>query len=176
MSKKQGIEQTTKNIYLFGHIDFDSAKSVIQEIDSANKNEECEDILITICSGGGSLVSAFAICEHIRLSKKTVNCLATGWCASAAVAVLQAGKERTATKLTRFLLHPSIFNTEDVSFEELKRLASFADVQHDEFVKLIISKSGATKEEFEKHCVPVKYLLAEEASKFGKNGLIDKVI
>ncbi len=176
MNKTAKPERFTKNIYLFGGINFDSAKSVIQEIDLANKNEDCKDILITICSGGGSLVAAFAICEHIRLSKKTVNCLATGWCGSAAVVVLQYGKERTATEITRFLLHPSSHHADDMSYEELKRYTEHAEIQYQQFVNLTIKRCGISKLEFEKQCVPVKILTVQEAISFGKKGLVDKVI
>ena len=176
MNKSTKSKKFTQNIYLFGHINFDSAKSVIQEIDLANKNEECENILITICSGGGSLVSAFAICEHIRLSKKSVNCLATGWCCSAAIVVLQFGQERIATEITRFLLHPSSHNAEDMSYEELKRYTEHAEIQYQQFVNLTIGRCGISKLEFEKQCTPVKMLTAQEALKFGKNGLVDKII
>ncbi len=174
--KNMLFEPTTYTSYMFGPVNYESCKKIIQDIDAANKDEKYKEILLIICSGGGRLYPAFAVYEHIRLSLKPVICLAESECGSAAVPILQAGKERLCTKNTRFKLHSSTHSSENLPYEELERFTVNSHMSYNHFVDLTIKRSGATKAQFEKECIPVKYLTAEDALKFGKHGLIDRII
>lgn len=166
----------TYDIYLFGEINSELAKNLILGLKIANQDETYKDILITIFSGGGSLTSAFAISDYIKLSKKPVNCIATGWCGSSGVAILQCGQKRFCTESTRFMLHPSSYSFEDYPYQQAKRFIEHADFMQDKFVELTTAKAGITKDEFNNLCNPAFYLSAQEALEFGKNGLVDKII
>jgi ATP-dependent protease ClpP protease subunit len=170
------FEKSTYNIYLFNESNFENIKNTIQEINKANLDDKIDKILITICSAGGLLNPAFALCEHIRLSKKPIYCLATGYCASAGVAILQCGLERLATANTRFMIHSSNHKIEKASYEEVLEFQPQAQFLHDHFISLTINRSGMTPQEFASNCLPMKYLSTDEARLFGKYGLIDKVI
>jgi ATP-dependent protease ClpP protease subunit len=170
------FDKLTHNIYLFNEINFENVKNTIQEINKANLDDKTDKILITICSSGGLLNPTFALCEHIRLSKKPVYCLATGYCASGGVAILQCGVERLATANTRFMVHSSNHKIEKASYEEILEFQPQAQFLHDHFINLTVTRSGMTLEEFASNCLPMKYLSTDEAKVFGKYGLIDTVI
>jgi len=175
MSIKFDKTKNTSHLYLFGEVNFESCKKVISELNAFNADEKCEQILLTICSTGGRLNPCFALYDHILLSAKTVFCLASGFCGSSAIVILQAGKARFATSNTRFKLHSSTHNTNQVAFEEFERIGENFKIYYNLFVKLTTERSGVSTKEFEKTCIPVKYLSTSEALNFGKNGLIDEI-
>lgn len=169
------FEKSTSYIYLFNEINFENVKTAIQEINKANLDDKTDKILITISSGGGLLNPAFALCEYIQLSKKPVSCLATGYCASAAVTILQCGQRRLATSNTRFMLHSSNHRFERGSYEEFVQYQLQVDFLHQQFIDLTINRSGLSEQEFTK-LLPMKYLSAQEALKIGAQGLIDQIL
>ncbi len=177
-SIKKKFEKTknTGFTYLFGDVDFDSCKKVISDLNNFSQNDDYDQILLTICSTGGKLNPAFALYDHILASPKPVFCLASGWCGSAAVVILQSGIERLATINTRFKLHSSSYWVDSVPFAELELLTQNNKFSYDLFVKLTTEKSGKTIQEFEKECIPVKFLSIQEALDFGKNGLVDRIL
>ena len=82
----------------------EEAVKICQEIDKANLDANFNSILLIINSGGGN-DSWVMLHDYIKLSQKTVNTLACGWCASAGMQILQAGVKRYASKNTLFLVH-----------------------------------------------------------------------
>jgi ATP-dependent protease ClpP protease subunit len=99
----------TKHIYLFD-TPFNSTHitAIAQQFDRAVMDDQVEQIQLIISSGGGDR-SCVALFELIRLCSKRVDTLAVGYCASAAVTLLQAGKIRRATKNSFLLIHGGEF-------------------------------------------------------------------
>jgi ATP-dependent protease ClpP protease subunit len=101
------------------------------DIDITNSDPKIESILLTICSGGGSLMAGFSLFEHIQNSIKPVNILVNSWCGSAALMILQSGKNRLATKMSRFLAHSSSHTIErEMPIEELSEYLKMNEVSH----------------------------------------------
>jgi ATP-dependent Clp protease protease subunit len=167
----------TQKIYLFDSINYTVAESVIRNIHEASEDKEIQNIELIICSSGGFLYPSFAIYDTVINSQKPINTLATGYCGSCGVMILQAGKKRSATQNTRFLIHPSEMSVE-VSESYRNYLNTTEDYKqlHAKFMELSSQKTGYSPEEFEKLATPSKYLSPEEALEFGKNGLIDEIV
>ncbi|GAB4148862.1 MAG: hypothetical protein OHK0017_12010 [Patescibacteria group bacterium] len=163
--------------YLFGELNFDSAQSLVYEINRANNDPKVEEIVLTICSGGGFLRPAFAIYDAIKNSNKKITAIASGFCASASLMVLQAATTRKATKNTRFMIHlTNNMVDRSTNYDEFLFLTEDYEQNHKLCMELSGKGAGLTGQEFEDLAKPRKYLTVEEALKFGKLGLIDAII
>lgn len=149
---------------------------------SSQASESKKPIWVILNSPGGDVLHGLAIYDCIRMFAESgieINVLSIGVAASMATVILQAGTKRLALPHTQFLVHQVsetiLFKTEEVSegkerVEELERInrivmgiiAERADIDLEELLRL--SKK--------KDC----WYAPEEAKKFGKNGLIDKII
>ncbi|MBX4205910.1 ATP-dependent Clp protease proteolytic subunit [Candidatus Microgenomates bacterium] len=162
--------------HLVGTIDDGTVKHVIEELSIANAKEYIEEIRLYLSTYGGDLLYAFALYDHIQSSPKPVDIVAEGVCMSAGVMILQAARRRYATEHTLFMVHPSITNVEEKSYQEMLQIVDQYKKNHELFIRLSIDRSGIDKEEFEKIYTPRKYLSASEACSFGKYGLVDQVL
>lgn len=166
-----------QKIYLFDNINYSVAENVIRSIHEANEDKEIQKIELIVCSGGGFLTLSFAIYDTIINSQKPINTLATGYCGSSAVMILQAGKKRFATKNTKFFIHPSEMSVDtNESYRSYLNITEDYKQNHAKFMELSSQKTGYSPDEFEKLATPSKYLSPQEALEFGKNGLIDEVV
>lgn len=160
--------------YLFDEVNFESARKVIMDIDTANSDPKIESILLTICSGGGRLMAGFSLFEHIQNSTKPVNILVNSWCGSAALMILQSGKKRFATKMSRFLAHSSSHSIKkEMPIEELGEYLKMNEVSHQTFIDLTIHKTKMTYADFLQKFTPTTNFDAKEALKLG---FLDEII
>lgn len=176
MQKKIGRKSPKKvfNIHLFGQINYESAKQVASQINEANEKKEFDSIKIIICSGGGDIYPSLALYDLIKNSKKEVKMLASGWCASAALTLLQLSEVRLCTKNTNFMVHPTWWKFEEKTpFPTFDQGAKQAEKIQNLFFELTTSRIKISKQEFEKLYNPIKFLTPEEAMKVG---LIDEIL
>lgn len=162
----------TYNIYLFGEITYETAQTVMSEIDNANADDQYVDILLTICSYGGYNMPAFALYEKIMSSPKKITTKTTGTCQSSAVVVLQAGHERIATEKTIFMLHQIDSPIQNPNFSELQKEAEHMKLINNLFVELTVNRSKMSKEDFENLTKNTFYFSTQQALEYG---LIDKI-
>ncbi|MFS8131148.1 MAG: ATP-dependent Clp protease proteolytic subunit [Candidatus Dojkabacteria bacterium] len=163
--------------YLFGETTMENIKEVVKAIDEFNQNKDITEINLVMNSWGGPLYPGFGLFDHIKDSKKPIDIIVEGTAMSCAVMILQAARKRFAKKHTIFMVHPSNFTTESkYSHKHFMSEAEQYNKDHELFISLSIDRSGIDPLEFEKIYEPQKYLTAEEALKFGKNGLIDEIM
>ncbi len=158
---------------LVGDVNEKSIKEVMKDIDTANSLDHVEEIVVTISSRGGMLYEGFALYEHIKASSKPIDIIAEGYCMSAAVMILQAGRKRSARPLTTFMIHPSNMSQEEGKpYNEILTIVEAYKRNHDLFIKLTIERAKVSREEVEKLYEPRKYLSAKQALEMG---LIDEI-
>jgi ATP-dependent protease ClpP protease subunit len=173
-SQNQLYHSKTYFTYLFNEVNYNSCQKVIVDIDKANLDGNISEILLTVCSGGGNLLPAFALFEHIQNSKKNINILVNSWCGSAAVMILQAGKNRYATKLSRFKIHSSSHTVKNpIYFDEFEDYGAFQKESHLQFIELTTCRTKISYEKFKEMFPLTKYISATEAKNLG---LIDYII
>jgi ATP-dependent Clp protease, protease subunit len=159
---------------LVGMVEDKSIKDVMRDIDHANSHDHIKEVILTISSKGGWLYDGFALYDHIKASKKPIDIIAEGYCMSAAVMILQAGRKRISRPHTSFMVHPSNYSQEDRKpYSEFLSMVEEYKRMHDLFVKLTIGRSGMNKSSFEKLYEPRKYLSAENAKDLK---LIDEIL
>jgi ATP-dependent Clp protease, protease subunit len=161
---------------LVGEVNDSTTKELLKDIDEANSKEDVDLIKVTLTSGGGSLQCGFAIYDHIRFSEKPVDIWAAGYCMSAAVMILQAARERISYPHTVFMVHPSRYKIEETrAYEEVEEMVNQYKRNHQTFLDLSIQRSGMSRTRFHRLCKAFWYMTPEEAKKFGKRGLIDRI-
>ncbi len=140
-------------------------------------------ICIVLNSPGGDVAHGFAIFDAIRAfaaSGREVNVLGTGHVASMATAILQAGTKRYSFPNTQFLVHQvrqtlPFFKQEEVN--EGRERQQEMDRINDIVMKIIADRAGMGLNEIKKLSEKKDYWLdAQDAKKFGTNGLIDEIV
>lgn len=138
-------------------------------------------IWVVLNSPGGHASQCFAICDAIRAFVNegyTINAFCLGHVASAATVLLQTASRRYSLPNTRFLVHQvrqqHVFLEEEVSQGE-ERVAEMTRINAQAFA-LIADRIGMDLPELLGKVKKTDlWLNAEEALKFGKNGLIDEI-
>lgn len=158
--------------YLFGDTTFEAIQNVVRDIDTANASDEYTTIHLTLSSGGGLYLPAFALHDQIKASKKEVTIEATGICQSSALLILQAGSKRSATKNTVFMMHKTAHEIERTAYEEFTKEVEQRKKENELFTQLTIDRSKISKEEFDKLTQNSLYFNSQEALTYG---LIDEI-
>ncbi len=138
-------------------------------------------IWIILNSPGGHASQCFAICDTIRSFIKegyTINIFCLGHVASAATILLQTASRRYSAPNTRFLVHQvrqqHVFLEEEVSQGE-ERVAEMVRI-NTQACAIIAERVGMDLQDLLTRVKKTDlWLSADEAMKFGKNGLIDEI-
>lgn len=140
-------------------------------------------VWVLLSSPGGGVVHGFAIYDMLKavaLSGRQVNVVGVGYVASMATVIMQAGTIRYSLPNTQFLVHQvrevlPFFKSEEVTEgrERVKEMERVNDI----VLKIITDRSGMELEKL-KSLIEKKdlWLNADDARKFGTNGLVDEVI
>lgn len=139
-------------------------------------------IWVMLNSPGGDAYQCFAICDTINsftAQGYTINIVGIGIVASAATIVLQTGTRRYALPNTRFLTHQlrQTHNSEDEEVSHGKERIAELERINEQGCQIIAKRIGM---DFQAELFPQitktdLWKNAEEAKKFGPNGLIDEI-
>jgi ATP-dependent Clp protease protease subunit len=161
-------------IFIGSEIDDDLGTSVVSQLLYLQQQEAEKEIKIYIMSGGGSVVSAFAIYDTIRTITCPVSTYCVGYAYSAAALLLASGKKgfRFSLPSSRIMLHQpwSVVGgrVTDISIqaEEMKKIK-------ERVCQMLSFHTGQTVSRIIKDCEDDFYMSAEEAKKYG---LVDEII
>jgi ATP-dependent Clp protease protease subunit len=117
-------------------------------------------------SEGGALAEAFAMYDRIRLSPCHVTTLATGFVASAATLILQAGDERLITETACLMIHNGS-DAYEGAHNDFQRWAKRARVDRELMYKIYDRKSGRGTDFWESKCAVDTFLTAAESVELG---------
>lgn len=79
--------------------------SQVERILSKLLAEPEQEIVLNLCSGGGETTAGTGLYSFIKMMPFPIHTHVLGWCASAGVTIFLAGKRRSATPTTQFMLH-----------------------------------------------------------------------
>lgn len=142
-----------------------------------------KDVTLYISSNGGELMDAVAAYDRLRLAakrtKQRITTVASGYCMSAGVVLLQAGTHRLALPHTLFLVHQTKqypwTEGQHIAVAELQARIAVHGLTTDVLVALFAERGNLSYEEWE------KMLLSSEEHFFDVRlaeqlGLIDGVL
>ena len=169
---KQGLIKA-RSIFLSGHIDEKTAKTVIESLLQLESESPLEDVFFYIDSYGGYIDSMFAIIDTMNLVHPDINTICIGKAMSAAVVVLSSGAKgkRFITPNGKTMIH-QVFahafgpaNYIEIEAEDIKK-----DQQRME--RLLAKNTGQSMKTIKDDVAIMKYMNAEESVLYG---LVDAV-
>jgi ATP-dependent Clp protease, protease subunit len=153
---------------LMSDIDSDSIKPVIEWILHENyvRKRRKKELLLMICSDGGSLEDAFALIDVMRSSVIPIKTVGLGSIASAGLCIFIAGTagRRILTPNTSILSHQFAWGSHGKAHELFATVKEFELCQH-RMIELYKQATGLDDETIQKVLLPPQdvYLSAEEA-------------
>ena len=142
------------------------------------KDVSTNSIKLTINSGGGSVIDAFAIYDYLKKSKKNVKVDIIGLCGSAATVIALAGnKKPNMAENALFMIHnPSlgVINISQLEAEEMRELANellkdadLLDKIAEKIANIYADATGKSKEYMRELMDAETWMNSEEAEELG---------
>ncbi len=164
-------------IFIGTQIDDTIANLVIAQLLFLESEDPKKDITIYVNSPGGSVSSGLAIIDTMNFVKPDVSTMCTGMAASMGAMILMNGArgKRFILPHSEVMIHQPLGGTQGQASD----IAIHAEhiLQTKETLYKIIQKcTGQNYDEVVKDCDRDNFILAEEAVKYGKHGLVDKIV
>lgn len=164
-------------IFIGTQIDDTIANLVIAQLLFLEAEDPNKDITIYVNSPGGSVPAGLAIIDTMNFIKPEVSTMCTGMAASMGAMILMSGArgKRFILPHSEVMIHQPLGGAQGQASD----IAIHAEhiIQTKEILYKMIQKcTGQTHDEVVKDCDRDNYILAEDAVKYGKYGLVDKII
>ena len=172
-----------KNIVaIWGEITDDLARRVVLAVtylditlrEERKLGEECSDIIILICSPGGSVTAGMAIYDAINNAECDVQTICYGMAASMGAFLLSSGTngKRCAMPNSKMMIHQPLGGAQGQA-TDIEIVAKEILRTREKLNEILAKNTGRTVEEISAATERDNYLTAEEALEFG---LIDKIL
>ena len=160
-------------IFLGGPVDDQTANLIVAQLlllDSQNKEKT---VYLYINSPGGSVTAAMAILDTMNHVKAGVATVCVGLAASAAAVILSAGEpgQRSALKNAEIMIHQPHGGVEGQVSDITIAAKRMQDVRN-RLNKILAKNTGKSVEQIAEDVERDKYMIAEEAKRYG---IIDKI-
>jgi ATP-dependent Clp protease, protease subunit len=165
-----------RKVFLWGQVDEDSAKNVVEKLLYLEMNAPGKEIIFYIDTPGGSITSGMAIYDTIKLITSPVKVVVMGMAASMGSILLSAAKKgnRYLYPHSRVLIHQPLITGRmvapvvdiNIQAREMERL-------RDELNRILADASGQPLENIQRDTDRDFYLTASEAIEYG---LADKIV
>ncbi len=164
-------------IFIGTQIDDAIANLVIAQLLFLESEDPNKDITIYVNSPGGSVSAGLAIIDTMNFVKPDVSTMCTGMAASMGAMILMSGArgKRYILPHSEVMIHQPLGGTQGQASD----IAIHAEhiLQTKEILYKIIQEcTGQEYDEVVKDCDRDNYILATEAVKYGKHGLVDKIV
>ena len=165
----------TRNIYIEGGIDSESAVLAVKQIHLLNLDDDTKPINLFISSNGGEITAGMLIYDAIQGSKCPVNtiCLGNAYSMGAVLAASGTGKRYILPHSKMMLHEPLISSGAMGSASSIQELSDSLNKTKHEMNEILSKHTGKTLDEVEKAASYDHFYTSEEALDFG---LIDEII
>lgn len=164
-------------VFLGSGINDAVANSIIAQLLFLESEDPKKDITMYIHSPGGHVTAGLAIYDTMQLIKPDVSTVCVGLAASMGAVLLAGGAagKRFALPYSEVMIHQPLGGMEGQATDmeiHAKHIVKTKNILTD----ILQQHSGKKREELVQDMERDFFMSAEEASKYGKLGLIDKVI
>lgn len=164
-------------IFLGTAIDANVANLIIAQLLFLESEDSKKDITIYVNSPGGSVSAGLAIIDTMKFVKPDVSTVCVGIAASMGAMILMQGSrgKRFSLPHSEVMIHQPLGGIEGQASD----IAIHADhiVKTKSLLHGMIQKcTGQEMSQIEKDCDRDFFMSAENAVKYGKHGIIDKII
>ena len=164
-------------IMLSGEINDQVASTVVAQLLFLEAEDPDKDIYLYINSPGGVITSGMSIYDTMNYIKPDVCTICIGQAASMGAFLLSSGVKgkRYSLPNSRVMIHQPLGGMQGQA-SDMEIHANHIIQTKDILYKMIQKCTGENYDKIVKDCDRDNYILATEAVKYGKNGLVDKVI
>ena len=164
-------------IFIGTPIDDTIANLVIAQLLFLESEDANKDVTIYINSPGGSVSAGLAIIDTMNFIKPDVSTLCTGMAASMGAMILMSGArgKRFILPHSEVMIHQPLGGAQGQA-SDIAIHAEHILQTKETLYKMIQDCTGQGHDEVIKDCDRDNYISAKEAVKYGKYGLVDKVI
>lgn len=169
VDKSPGQALQENGMYVFmGEVDNENIKPIVEWILHENYvvKKKRKELLLMICSDGGSVESAFALIDVMRSSQIHIKTVGLGQIASAGLLIFLAGSpgRRVLTPNTSILSHQFSWGSDGKAHELFATIKEF-ELTHKRMVAHYKETTGLDDDEIKKTLLPPHdvWLTAEEA-------------
>lgn len=163
-----------------GEVDYDSIKPVVEWVLHENfvSKKRRKELLLTICSEGGSVECAFALIDVMRSSQIPIKTVGLGQIASAGLLIFLAGSHgrRVLTPNTSILSHQFSWGSDGKAHELFATIKEFELCQR-RMIRHYQETTGLNEDTIKQTLLPPHdvWLTAEEALSYNICDVIAKV-
>ena len=160
-------------VFLGGGIDDNVANLVIAQLLFLEAEDPKKEVFLYINSPGGSVSAGMAILDTMNYVKPDIATVCVGIAASAAAAILSAGKhgKRYSLPHSAIMIHQVMGGVEGQA-TDIEIAAKHILRTKENLNKILAQNSGKTPEQVEKDAERDYWMTAEEAKKYG---IIDEI-
>ncbi|NCP67465.1 ATP-dependent Clp protease proteolytic subunit [bacterium] len=164
-------------IFVGTGIDAHMANLVIAQLLFLESEDAKKDITIYVNSPGGSVSAGLAIIDTMNYLKPDVSTVCVGMAASMGAMILMSGArgKRFALPHSEVMIHQPLGGTQGQASDIEIHARHIMDTK-DTLYRMIHDCTGEDKEKIIRDCDRDNFIPAAQAAKYGKYGLIDKVI
>ncbi len=155
-------------------INNESINRLIHYVKSAENSIDC--LKLNISSLGGSVASAITIYNFLKSAPFKVNTHNLGEVTSAAIIMYLSGSERTAEKVSKFVIHPVKGRMDgDLSYYQLQELVQLLDADIENYASIVNQETNCLSGLYDlKECLRGKSITLYPKSAF-KCSIITKM-
>ncbi|MBU45759.1 MAG: ATP-dependent Clp protease proteolytic subunit [Spirochaetaceae bacterium] len=165
-----------RQIYLWGGVDDDSARYLIDRLLYLEAMDPGKDITLFINSPGGVITSGMAVVDTMHMISSDVSTVCMGLAASMGAVLLTVGTKgkRMAWPHARIMIHQPLISGQIVAPAiDIKIHAEEIRKTREEINRIIAETTGKPMEQVEKDTDRDFYLTSQEAMEYG---IIDSVM
>ena len=164
-------------IFIGTAIDDNVANVVIAQLLFLESEDSKKDITIYVNSPGGSVSAGLAIIDTMNFIKPDVSTMCTGMAASMGAMILMSGArgKRYILPHSEVMIHQPLGGTQGQASDieiHANHIIKTKKVLYD----IIVECTGQSYEDVVADCDRDNYITAADAAKYGKYGLVDKVV
>lgn len=164
-------------IFLGTQVDAHVANLIVAQLLFLESEDSKKDITLYINSPGGSVSAGLAIIDTMNYIKPNVSTVCVGMAASMGAMILMSGTrgKRFILPHSEVMIHQPLGGTQGQASDieiHTKHILDTKDILY----KMIGKCTGADHDKIVKDCDRDNFIKAPDAVKYGKYGLVDKVI
>jgi ATP-dependent Clp protease protease subunit len=164
-------------IFIGTAIDDNVANVVIAQLLFLESEDNKKDITIYVNSPGGSVSAGLAIIDTMNFIKPDVSTMCTGMAASMGAMILMSGKKEKRFILphSEVMIHQPLGGTQGQA-SDIEIHANHIIKTKKNLYDIIVECTGQNYDQVVKDCDRDNFISADDAVKYGKFGLVDKVV
>jgi len=164
-------------IFIGTAIDDNVANVVIAQLLFLESEDSKKDITIYVNSPGGSVSAGLAIIDTMNFIKPDVSTMCTGMAASMGAMILMSGArgKRFILPHSEVMIHQPLGGTQGQA-SDIEIHANHIIQTKKNLYDIIVECTGQDYEQVVKDCDRDNFIPAAEAVKYGKYGLVDKIV